>query len=295
MPHLAPPAPRGLQPFLGVVTAPVPPPLAAQLGLPEGFGLLVQEVMPDSPAKAAGVEKHDVLRAYDDQKLVQPEQLAALVRATGKGKSAAITVIRKGQDQKLTATIDERAMPERPMHEYGFFGGDGELREKFERMRAQATALTERSHQRGEELREMTEKAGREHRDRGDRPGGRGGARPGAAPGADKGLPDRMPPMRVGGLTLDYVPDSVITTVNNSEAHVMLTDRDGVMNVVSENGKRKLVAKDPAGAVAFEGPIDTDEQRQAVPEPFRSKLAKIQLPESGNSASASVSSTPEVQ
>ena len=43
-------------PYVGVVTSPVPPALAAQLGLGEGFGVVVDEVVPDSPAKAAGIE-----------------------------------------------------------------------------------------------------------------------------------------------------------------------------------------------------------------------------------------------
>ena len=39
--------------FLGVETSPVSPTLTAQLGLQEGAGLVVNHVVPDSPAAAA--------------------------------------------------------------------------------------------------------------------------------------------------------------------------------------------------------------------------------------------------
>jgi hypothetical protein len=52
---------RGPQPemkptaYIGVMTRGVPPEVRAQTGIGEGFGLLVEEVMPDSPAQKAGL------------------------------------------------------------------------------------------------------------------------------------------------------------------------------------------------------------------------------------------------
>src|SRR5436190_19941279 len=48
-------------PYLGVVTNTAPAALATQFGLTEGFGLVVEEVVPDSPAQAAGLQRHDLL------------------------------------------------------------------------------------------------------------------------------------------------------------------------------------------------------------------------------------------
>ena len=117
-PPLAEPARRpqeamAPQPFLGVITSPLPPALAAQLGLPEGFGLLVGEVLPGSPAANAGIQRHDVLRLFNDQQLVEPNQLATLIRALGKDKDATLTLIRKGAEQTVTAKIAERPAPMR--------------------------------------------------------------------------------------------------------------------------------------------------------------------------------------
>ena len=50
-----------------------------------GVGLLVNHVVPGSPAKLAGIEKHDVLHRLDDQYLINPPQLAVLIRTREPG------------------------------------------------------------------------------------------------------------------------------------------------------------------------------------------------------------------
>ena len=109
-----PPAAQRLRPYLGVVTSPAPAAVAAQAGLAEGFGLVVDEVLPDSPAKAAGLERYDVLARFEDQKLVDSAQLAALVGAASKDASISLTLIRKGQEQKLSVKVGEKMLPDRP-------------------------------------------------------------------------------------------------------------------------------------------------------------------------------------
>lgn len=116
----APPAPparpqvsREPVSFLGVVTVPAAGALAEQLGLQPGFGLVVENVVPDSPAAAAGIKKFDVLKTAGDQKLVSPDQLAALVRATKDGEEMTLTLLRKGKEEKATAKLVKRAPEER--------------------------------------------------------------------------------------------------------------------------------------------------------------------------------------
>jgi hypothetical protein len=89
----------------------VPPILASQLGLPENFGLVVDNVLPNSPAASAGLQKYDVLKLYNDQQIVDPRQLVILVHATGKDGNATLTVIRKGQEQKVSIKIAEGVPP----------------------------------------------------------------------------------------------------------------------------------------------------------------------------------------
>jgi hypothetical protein len=98
--------------YLGVVVIDAGKDLTQHLGLPDGVGLLVQEVRDESPAKSAGLEKNDLLHKLNDQLLINPDQLATLVRTFKDGDEISLHVIRKGQPTELKAKLVERDMPE---------------------------------------------------------------------------------------------------------------------------------------------------------------------------------------
>jgi hypothetical protein len=100
------PAPAKV-PFLGLALGSLDEPLAAQLGLPKGVGVLVRAVMPDSPADKAGVLQHDVLRYFNDQLLVNEPQLQSLVRAAGIGTEVTLKLLRKGKEETLAVKLGE--------------------------------------------------------------------------------------------------------------------------------------------------------------------------------------------
>ena len=111
-PSAEPPHPAGRSRsgvFLGVEVTPLPTALSDQLDLPEGFGVLVDYVVPDSPAEAAGVKTHDILKTLNDQILTGAEQLAVLVRNFKEGQEVTLVLLRKGQETKLTAKLAKRA------------------------------------------------------------------------------------------------------------------------------------------------------------------------------------------
>jgi len=93
--------------YLGVATSPPPEPLVDQLKLPKGFGLLVEFVDAKSPAAAAGIRKNDVLTKLDDQLLTSPQHLAILVRMHKPKDTVAVTLFREAQEQKITAELGE--------------------------------------------------------------------------------------------------------------------------------------------------------------------------------------------
>src|SRR5438046_443112 len=66
--------------YLGVETSDVPRVVSEQLGLPKGFGLVVDYVVPDGPAAAAGVQQNDILRMLNDQILTEPGEISTLIR-----------------------------------------------------------------------------------------------------------------------------------------------------------------------------------------------------------------------
>lgn len=97
--------------YLGANVAPVAAALADQLKLPAGVGLVVESVDPQSPADLAGIKAHDVLHKLGDQLLVNPQQLAALIRAAKPGEDAALQAIRQGAPTTLTAKLIARETP----------------------------------------------------------------------------------------------------------------------------------------------------------------------------------------
>src|SRR5438045_8734836 len=66
--------------FLRVETSQVPTVVSEQLGLPKRLGLVVEYVVPDSPAAATGVQQNDMLKMRNDQILIQPSQFQQLIQ-----------------------------------------------------------------------------------------------------------------------------------------------------------------------------------------------------------------------
>jgi hypothetical protein len=97
--------------FLGVATAPPPALVRSQLNLPRGMGLVVETVNKDSPAAAAGVQVNDILQKFDDQVLVNVQQLAVLVRSKKAGDDVKLTLLRGGKPMTLTAKLVENDVP----------------------------------------------------------------------------------------------------------------------------------------------------------------------------------------
>src|SRR5205809_5998960 len=99
--------------FLGVETSQLPTVVSEQLGLSKGLGLVVEYVVPDSPAAAAGVQQNDILKMLNDQILIEPSQLRKLLQTFSDGTDVTITILRKGQEQKITVKLAMKEMPQR--------------------------------------------------------------------------------------------------------------------------------------------------------------------------------------
>src|SRR5205823_7211276 len=109
--------------FLGVDTSEVPSVLCDQLGIQKGFGLVVDYVVPDGPAAAGGVQQNDIIKMLNDQILTDPGQLSKLVRSFQEGTNVTLTLIRKGQEQKVTVKLGKKEVPRR--HAMGGMRHDG--------------------------------------------------------------------------------------------------------------------------------------------------------------------------
>lgn len=105
-------AKKPVENYLGVVTTPVPAPLAVQLGklLDSGPGLLVQQVLPSSPASRCGMKQYDVLTHFSGEVLTSPQQLKRLIGRTRLGQTVSLRLIRTAATQEVECRIEERAI-----------------------------------------------------------------------------------------------------------------------------------------------------------------------------------------
>ena len=244
--------------FLGVEAAPLPAALSDQLNLPEGFGLLVDYVVPGSAADAAGVKTHDILKMLNDQILTSEEQLSTLVRSFSEGQAVTLLVLRKGQETKLAATLQKRQartsdrLGGRGPREHRDGGSSDSrssfhfdlnlddlanpeladrIRESVDRSREQVEAATERAK---DEMKRATEIM-REHNAR-----------------------------------------ATGSRVETDDAHILLRDATGRLEIRSSHGKRTLTVRDVDDKKVFEGPIDTPEQREAIPAEVLPKVEALE-------------------
>ncbi len=113
---------RAVRGWLGVGIQRLTDDIARGLDLAEARGALVTQVMPGSPAAAAGLEAGDVIVAYDGREVAGPRRLARLVAETPANGTVAIAAVRDGAERRFEATVAERA----ETAEVAAAGGGGE-------------------------------------------------------------------------------------------------------------------------------------------------------------------------
>ena len=92
--------------YLGVLFGPVGEALYDQLPqLPRDRGVLVTHVLPDSPAAAAGLRRHDIVLRYDGRPVRDPEHLARLIQADKPGHKLKLLLVRGGRETPAEATL----------------------------------------------------------------------------------------------------------------------------------------------------------------------------------------------
>lgn len=95
--------------WIGILGGPASPELRAQLDIPAGQGLLIRQVVPNSPAAKAGLQDFDVLLRANDADLHEMTELMELVRTAGEqGGAITLDVLRRGQHETITITPETR-------------------------------------------------------------------------------------------------------------------------------------------------------------------------------------------
>ena len=293
--------------YLGVETSSVPGVVAEQLGLTKGFGLVVDYVVPDGPAAAAGLQPNDILKLLNDQILLEPDQLAKLIRNYAEGTSVTLTVLRKGAETKLTAKLGKREVPQRrEMRDWKHGGGFGNLGPEFER---EMRELSEEMKREGGQLsREVLEDMGdlkfglvgdavgsaREEIKRAREDArrvaqesrraaaeGRRAAAEGrrAAAEAQRSLFGKHAGSPGNGVRVITSNDNgalKTTRIDLNKAQIIYSDAQGEMKIETVDNKKVLTAKDPQGRLVFSGPVETKEELDKLPAEVRQRYDKLE-------------------
>jgi len=91
--------------WLGVGIQPLTPQLAEKFGVPDGKGVLVNEVFADNPADQAGLKSGDIITRIGNERLESPNQLSRVVAGFSPGEIVLVQVIRDGVSLELPVLL----------------------------------------------------------------------------------------------------------------------------------------------------------------------------------------------
>jgi serine protease Do len=95
--------------FIGVQMGPLDRRMAQKLNVGDRKGVLVSDVVADSPAAVAGVQPLDVITGFDGELIDGPRTLQQLVEQSEIGRGHTLTVLRDGKP--LTLKINVKPLP----------------------------------------------------------------------------------------------------------------------------------------------------------------------------------------
>ena len=300
--------------FLGVYATKLSPVVSRQLGLSGNLYLSVEQVSPGSPAEKAGLEQYDVLKKLDDQILVNQEQLLELVRSREANQQVSLTILRGGKEKVLKAKLGSKQVSKaqaRGLSAPRILGNDlrgggfiiPDARDLNERIRKQIAGQRDLLGRRGfhgfapnldfsdPKLLEQFDADG----DGKLSPMERDKARDeGAVPELDFNFDidlDFGTVPNVNEILRDArrrgASSSWSSVSGTAHTKVVSIDDEGSFEYSSEDGKKRFKATSPDGEVLFEGPVNTDAERNALPEGMLERLetlegnVKIRINQSG--------------
>jgi hypothetical protein len=245
--------------YLGVDTSQVPTVVSDQLGLAKGFGLVVDYVEPNSPAATAGVQQNDILKMLNDQILIEPSQLRKLLQTFPEGTEVTLTVLRKGQEQKLTAKLSRKEVPQR---RGAFPGGNRDWHWDFDAtgdMKEQMQDLKEQLKEQLGDQRGIVREAVTQAHEAARR------ARDDARRAADQ-------------LRIFFEDDGAVkaSKIDLGKAQIVFSDDKGELKLANVDGRKLLTVKDPQGKLLFSGPVETKEDLDKMPADVRERYNRLE-------------------
>lgn len=263
-PPKPPPPPRSEVTWLGVSTDEAPEALTAQLKLNPGVGLVVSHVVENSPASKAELKVNDLLIRLNDQELVHPAQLRKLVHTRKPGDKITLQLMRAGEKHSVEVTLAQTEGLD--FLGEGFRWPDlkpllhetvpvlrqemGKLRDHLGELKLEHQRIKPEIQRSLEEARRAVEEAFR---------------KAGEAKEAGEWSRTLQKELRRTGEGGGYGSVTFSTAGKPTSVRTLVkTDDSGTIHIQS-SPDMELRALDPDGKLVFKGPIDTQEQRDAVP------------------------------
>jgi serine protease Do len=103
--------------------------LAKRHGVREGFGVVIVDVIEDTPAARAGMRNGDIVVALNERPVTETRMLQRLIAATGTDQDVRVTVLRPEGRRPLAVRLTSMPRPmagERVAVEFGFALRDAE-------------------------------------------------------------------------------------------------------------------------------------------------------------------------
>ena len=248
--------------YLGVHTSRLDNGLSYQLGLPKGVHLQVDQVAPGSPAEQAGIRLYDVLLRFDDQLLINPDQLKTLVRMRNPGERISLSILRQSKPISLSVELIEAPESARdsydhvwnedrdPFDLHQFFGPNNRFRDFFRRHSFDFPELHDLHRQPFFSKPRLDD--------------------PSAVPLPNTGTDGLDDPLHGG------VRDVQSHTYSSSTQQITVSDEDGSLQWTEKDGHYFLRATDLEGRVLFEGAITTEADRKKIPAPVLKRLQYLE-------------------
>ncbi len=243
------------KPYLGVLMAEVSPALQTHLNLEAKKGLMVQKVVKASPAAEAGLKAYDILLKVNGEDLVAGEALSDTINKFKIGDELMLEFIRGGEAGSaqvvLGETHEQLSMDELKerirLKPDDIQGGDvddirvdlfKDMDEDFKRLRKQMMDM---------------------HRRR---------------LGNSGNIDDKLQQMLERIARQPQGPNN-FQFKGSTSSMMSSSDRVHRIQVKVQDGHKTAVVTDMKGNKIFDGPINTDEEINKIPEGVRAKVMKI--------------------
>jgi len=94
--------------WLGVYIQDITRDIREAMDLKSGRGILIRDVVEDSPADVAGIEQEDVIIEFNGKKVRDTSRFTSMVRSASPGDEVTLTIIRDGKEKTITITLGNR-------------------------------------------------------------------------------------------------------------------------------------------------------------------------------------------